>query len=202
MSDDANKDVREQVYGGQPPKGAGGALVQLSLEMVLGKLTESMEAIGKHIDRIGQAIVRQRWTPYYYQIRGTVQSDGSKYMYVDLGGPLVGHIWDVRRITVFKNTTTPDATVANVTVMLWKTSGNQSPPNSAGGATFNYAYADEMVLALGTIPNDAEWSAHQLSLRNRERLIGVIVGSSSGDQYIWGGQCEDYPADLGEDLGA
>jgi hypothetical protein len=170
--------------------------VKLSLEAAIGQLSETLDGVRGTMDKIHKFLTpNPRHSPIVRPLQATGVSDGSTYYAIDLGGPSSGRLWDVRRVGVWAGGgTDPFPTVANVTVGLVKIQGGQ-PSNR--GFTQAPAFFD-MALAPSTVPNDADFSIHQLQVKPGEHLMVLLKGTSNAQQYMVSGQAEEYLESVSE----
>lgn len=170
----------------QSPDGVG---VRASLELVIGQLAQTMEKLHKFLTP------NPRQSPIVRPIRGVVVSDGSTYVFVNLGGPTAGRYWDLRRLTTIRTTIAAggqaDAFTSVASVIAGLAIRTSAVTNAGAPNLFGF---DDLITA-GTAANTPRvdnWSAHEVTIRSGQVLVAAIKGTTTGDQYFVSGQAEEY----------
>jgi len=180
-------------------KGIG---VRASFEVLLGQLSQTMGQVSETMTKLHKFLTpNPRISPIVRPIRGTVVSDGSTYVYINLGGPASGRYWDLRRLSVLRTTlaaggfadalTQPASVIAVVVIMASRV------PNAG---TANLTAFDDLVssASAANTPLSLVWSAHEVTIRTNQNLVVAIKGTTSSDQYLASGQAEEYIESLPE----
>jgi hypothetical protein len=101
---------------------------------------------------------------------------------LDLGGPALGRLWLVRRVIV-----------AGLT---WGTTAAGTAEVYVGGTTPQLAASSRDITMLtdesAALPNKAFYSNRQMPVQHGERVIAVVIGGTSTQQYVATIQAEDY----------
>lgn len=173
-----------------------GVSVGASIELLLGKLNDTLGSLGDGVAKLHRFMAANpRQSPLSRPLRGAVVSDGSTYMFIDLGTPSGGRVWDLRRLAVLRTTlaaggfadafTQPANVIVGVALM-------RMPVNNVGAANVT-GVDDWIVLASGAnSPYSTTWSSHQVSVKPGQHVIVVIKATTSADQYFASGQAEEY----------
>lgn len=185
--------------------GAGdnnGALgIRLSIEAVLGQLSDTLTGIKDTMDKLHKFMTPNPVrSPIVRPLAGTGVSDGSTYFIIDLGGPISGRRWDVRRVSQWKGGgVDPFVAVSGVNVILAKVPAG-SVVNK--GLTLSQLVILDMVAAPQQCPNDAEYSTSEFTVNYLEHVAVIFKGTSNLDQYVVTGQAVEYLESMRADLEA
>lgn len=168
----------------------------VSVQAALGRLSETMDGVNQTVQKLHRFLTPNPITsPIVRPVRGAVVSDGSTYDYINLGGPVAGRTWDLRRLSVARTTlaaggfadllTQPASVIAGVAIM-------HMVPTNQGTANVT-AYDDLVVSAIAAnTPVTWTWSAHEVSIRGGQVLVVFIKGTTTNDQYLATGQAEEW----------
>ena len=112
-------------------------------------------------------------------------SPASGNLYLELGGPPVGRVWELRRLTV--GGPTWETTVAGSLDLLVMPS---QPAYDGQSAAASLAM---LIDHASVLPAVAFYSAGQVLLRPGERLYAVVYSPSVSTYYAASGTCLSYP---------
>jgi hypothetical protein len=178
MSDPA----QQLVVHRSPPKWA----------LAVNAVREQLETMAETLEKIeADGRPKPPPTPIDRPLAGVCTADGSTYMYIDLGGPTKGRVWDLRRVGVWPAggadvlTQMTGAGAANVTTLLVIMSA-VPPFGTAACVPF-----DDLVLSQGIVPDDAEFQPHQVDVPFGKRVVVVVKGLNSGAQVAASGQASE-----------
>ena len=177
--------------------GGAGVAVRLSLEAMLGKLSDTVENVNGTLKALHKFMTpNPRQSPIVRPFAGAVVSDGSTYITISLGGPTSGRVWDVRRVAVWKGGGVDQfATVSGVNVIAVV----MVPPNKGSAAIPSFI---DLAFGPGQVPNDGEFSSHQFTIRFPQVLALVLKGTANNDNYMATGQAEEYVESTAEGVNA
>lgn len=175
-----------------------GASVGASIQLALGNVADSIKNMSDVANRLHRFLSNPRQSPIVRPLRGVVTVDAgpSTYMLIDLGGPMAGRYWDLRRLSVVRTTAAATDTasdvftaVANVIIGLAVT--NKTVTN-AGVA--NVTGIDDWIILASAANNPLSqtWSAHEATIRFGQRFVVAIKAGTAADQWSAYGQAEEY----------
>lgn len=174
--------------------------VKVGLDAALGQIGDSLGKVGDGLDKLHKFMTANpRQSPIVRPLvaTGIVDAAAATWFVIDLGGPAGGRLWDVRRVAIWRSDTQDGfTTVGSVTVGLVKITG---------GYIYNKSTAvmppfTDMALAPSTIPNDANFSAHQLQVKPTEHLCMLLKGATANMQFVATGQAEEYLESAREEI--
>ena len=145
-----------------------GAVVAIGLK--IGDLNNEMRRLRRDVRRLRELPVSSR-------VVASAAADASGAATLVLGGPTVGRQWEVRGIRV--GGLTPSTTAAGVADVYISASG--TPASTA-----------DWVDRASALPLPATYGAGELVLHERELLVLVVSGGTSGQVYVASAAVTDY----------
>ena len=150
----------------------------------IAKLTTAMESQQQALaDWVALEKDYQRTGPVFVQLAGSVNIDASSDPgYIDLGGPAVNRVWEVRQL-VIGGITWATAVNGNAYVLVQSSSPNANNPAGIG-STQDHAAA---------LPSVAFYSSGQFRVRNPNHIFIAILSGSASTAYQAVGDAFDLP---------
>jgi hypothetical protein len=170
--------------------------VKLSLDLVLGRLNDTMDSVNSGIDLLkGYFKAARQQVPIQRRLNSSLVTDtvALTYYYIDMGGPTTGRVWDVMRYTV--SGADPFTTVAGSVISFIgraaPQNGNAQPPG----------YLDLLDLPAGSLPNSDTFGRDTITLLEGDHLIFAFKGLPANTSILATTQVLEYREDLRRTLG-
>lgn len=145
-----------------------GLEAKLSLDVVLGQLSDTVGALGDAIHKflepnpVRSPLIRK------LNVTKTAPATAPTYTFMDMGGPNNGFVWDVRRYAVHGGD--PFATLTGVSVITFV--AQQVP----GDSNTEPPFMDMVDTFSNVVPNSTTWGSGELTLLPGERLVLCLKG--------------------------
>jgi hypothetical protein len=176
--------------------------VQQALEIVPGALIEALGQLVASTGDLTDLITRERneraarkrvaRLPVFATIQGvslqgsspTVTAGGT--LLLDLGGPQIGQVWDVRRVTL-SDAENWATSMGSANAVLFT-----GQPNPSGVVS-----PQNIVWAWNVLPNVTTFSRQQVVVQPSDHLLCYYYGGNTGQNLLLSGQIETYsPMDI------
>lgn len=148
---------------------------------LMGGLKASLDTLNKRLRNIAKVEEAYQFGVREIPIRKVATSAASGNLVIGCGGPAVGRLWEVKRLTVGGVLWTSTVSGQAIVVVGSVSDGQTTPPLTD--------IADQAA----TLPNIAYYSTRQLVVRNPGHLFVVVIAPSATTQYAVGGQVSDFP---------
>lgn len=148
-------------------------------ETVFDRLLGVIERLGRHTEIIARreaAIAQAIPQDQSFAVPFTIPAGGT--LIQDLGAPMVGRVWEVRRAVSGGLTAT---TAAAGAFYLFRQGTPPTELNLVNLCDFS-----------PTLPNVAFYGSHEFIVRGGEHLWGAFVNASAGQQYVAAIQVQDW----------
>jgi hypothetical protein len=168
-----------------------GAELELSLDIkgMIGRVADTLKGVKDSAEAIHKFLTENSLQAAFSRkitMVKTAANPAAAFMYIDMGAPPAGFIWDVRRYTVVG----PDPTAAVVGTLF-----TFIGPPPADGAVQPGSYSDMVDPPNATIPNSAKWSRGDLTLLQGEHFIVALKGLPNAQTIIVSMQVQQFRED-------
>jgi hypothetical protein len=156
------------------------------------QLHAGIQALLKQQRAMARIIERSRTQPNAadFGVSGICPASGA--LVFDLGGPALGYIWEVRRVSFFE----ADNPIAAVGGTGWLFTGTSMGPAAAGSSSLPTAslVGQQFVDKTGVnFPTSGLYDSAMVPLKYPEHVLVAITNGSSGVLYGVSGTAAQYP---------